>query len=151
MDDSKYVVFSLAEELYGLPIERVEQILTDQATIRIPRTPKMLKGIFELRGETIAAVDLRERFEFDPREEPGNMVIASTQVGRVAFRVDGVDGIYDFEECERESNPALAGHPSDQFMSGVGKRDGKLVLLLDPEKLLPQNLEKSVAKASKAA
>lgn len=151
MSDQKYVVFQVAEEFFGLPIERVEQILTDQAVTRVPRTPKMVQGIFELRGKTIASVDLRTRFDFAPRTEPGNMVVATTPAGWVAFRVDKVDGICEFTEESTEESPRLVAEIDDRFMTGVGKNNGKLVVLLDADQLLTNEVEKSIKKHVQAA
>lgn len=150
MEERKYVVFSLADELYGLPIESVERILADQATTRIPRTAKMMLGVFELRGETIAAIDLRERFEFPAYEAQGNMVVVLTEGGRVAFRVDGVDGIHTFDESTIDDSPGSVKKADDDFMAAIGKHEGRLVVLLDPDHVLPKKLEGSVKKAAKS-
>lgn len=144
MEDRKHVVFNLAGELYGLPIESVERILTDQKTTKIPRTPKMVLGVFELRGETIAAVDLRQRFGFPEREEAGNFVVALTQKGRVALRVDGVDGIYDFSEENADEAPQMIKGQDDEFLAAVGKQGDRLVVLLEPDHVLPAAVESKI-------
>ena len=61
--ETKYVVFQLDKERFGVPIDAVERILPSQEVTRLPRTPKMMLGVFDLRGSTIPAVDARLRFD----------------------------------------------------------------------------------------
>lgn len=147
MSEQKHVVFRLADELYGLPIESVERILDEQKTTRIPRTPKMMLGVFDLRGETIAAVDLRSRFEFPENLGPSNFIVALGRYGRVALRVDAVDGIYDFDETSTDESPEYVKGEKDAFLRGIGKQGERLVVLLDPAHVLPESLGKAAAKA----
>ena len=62
MSEKKFIVFLLANERYGIPIEAVERILPEQNPTPIPKSPEMFLGVFDLRGETIPAIDLRTRF-----------------------------------------------------------------------------------------
>ncbi|MFN3962449.1 MAG: chemotaxis protein CheW, partial [Fimbriimonadaceae bacterium] len=61
MAESKYVVFSIGSELFGLEIEFTERILTAQKETRIPRSPAAMLGLFDLRGRTIPVFDLALR------------------------------------------------------------------------------------------
>ena len=54
MSETKYVVFQLGAERYGLPIDSVERILPSQSVTKLPKTPKMMLGVFDMRGETIS-------------------------------------------------------------------------------------------------
>lgn len=150
MSEKKFVVFSLADEQYGLPIESVERILPDQKTTRIPRTAKMMLGVFELRGETIPAIDLRQRFEFEEGVLGGNFVVVLTEAGRVALRVDGVDGIYDFDDEQIDESPSSLKREGDEFIAAIGKRGDRLVVLLNPDRVLPKQVEGAAMRASRS-
>jgi purine-binding chemotaxis protein CheW len=140
-------VFRLGEERYGLPIESVERILPDQTVTKIPRAPKMVLGVFELRGVTLPAIDARARFDLEPCAESKNMVVVLSDAGRCAFRVDSVDGIFTFDESEIDEAGVSIGGKADAFLNGIGKKDGRLTVLLDPEKLVPEQVQKKIAAA----
>jgi len=147
MAETKYVVFKLADELYGVPIGRVERILPEQAVTRLPKTPKMLLGVFDLRGETVPAIDLRCRFDLEERAEAANFVVLQTASGRCAFRVDGVDGIVTLGDDEVEESPDLFD-TKDDFVLGIGKDRDRLIVLVESDEIIPRNLSAKVASNS---
>lgn len=144
MTERKYVVFRLAGESYGVPIERVERILPAQAVTRLPKTPPALLGVFELRGRSIPAFDLRLRLDLPAATDEGTMVVAQTSAGRCAFLVDHVEGIYAFDESQVDyEGTALA--KDDPFAAGIARHGGRLVLLLNPDEVVPEELRAQVA------
>jgi purine-binding chemotaxis protein CheW len=150
MAENKYVVFKLADEHYGIAIAQVERILPEQSVTKLPKTPKMLLGIFDLRGDTVAAVDLRRRLEMPDGEGQGNFVVVQTPFGRCALHVDAVDGIVDLPDADINREFNLTKGVKDEFIFGVGKAGDKLVVLLEPEYLIPDNLQKQITKVSAA-
>lgn len=148
MTETKYVIFKLGSERYGLPIASVERILPTQAITKLPRTPKMMLGIFELRGSTIPVLDARMRFDLDGTFEAKNFVVVLTPNGRCALRVDEVDGIVTLVENEIEENPALFDGKNDDFLFAIGKQSDRLMILLDPEHIVPSALRAKVQAAA---
>lgn len=149
MSEKKYVVFQLDEELYGVPIDKVERILPQQSITPIPRTPKMLLGVFDIRGETIPAIDLRERFEMDANSSDHNQFIVVLQdTGRCAWQVDGVTGIFSFDETDIEDSPSLVKGVDDQFLAGVGRHNDRLVVMLDCDHVVPGEVTHTLAAAA---
>jgi len=144
--ESKYVVFKLGGEFYGLGIGEVERILPDQHVTKVPKTPKAMLGIFELRGETLPAMDLRARFDMKPNDEVGNFVVITTPEGRCALRVDGLDGIMTFSDTDISTDTAFLKKSGEEFIEGIGQQGDKLVLLLNASELLPAKLKKEVLK-----
>ncbi|MBL8065498.1 MAG: purine-binding chemotaxis protein CheW [Chthonomonadaceae bacterium] len=142
MESGKHVIVRLGQELFGIPVLAVETILNDQKVTRVPRAPKLLLGVFELRGRTLSAIDLRTRLEQPPFEGDAKHVVVDTPVGSVSIRVDKVEGIWEFDDVE-PSESLLSCH--DQFLSGIGKRGGVLVTILDPQHLLSDQLKKKLA------
>lgn len=139
MAERKFVVFQLADEWYGVPIERVERILEDQAVTRLPRLPQLYLGVFDLRGDTVPALDLRDRFGLGAREGQASMVIVQLETGRCAWRVDGVAGIFSLSEADIEESPALLRTKQDDFLAGVGKHKEKLIVLLEADHVVPES------------
>lgn len=149
MSESKYVVFQLDEELYGVPIDKVERILPQQSITSIPRTPKMLLGVFDIRGETIPAIDLRERFDMPSHDSDRNQLIVVLQdTGRCAWQVDGVTGIFSFDESDIEDSPTLVKGVDDQFLAGVGRHNDRLVVMLDCDHVVPHEINNTLAVAA---
>ena len=149
MTESTYVVFHLADERYALPIGSVERILANQTPTRIPRTPPMFLGLFDLRGETLAALDLRQRLEMPIRDGEANFIVIGTPQGRVALRVDHVEGICRFEDDMIDEAPAFLQAKDDPFLQAVARRQDALVVLLDPGHTVPSKLETTLNKAGK--
>ncbi len=151
MDGQKYVVFCIGKELYSLPVTHVERILGEQPTTRIPRTPKMVLGVFDLRGETLPAIDLRARFEFPEFDGSGSYVVVQNSEAKFALRVDSIEAIWEFGADEIEPKPSFVRGDADEFMSGVVKHEDRLVVVLDPEHVIPKHVEAKVAKLKVAA
>lgn len=148
MAENKYVIFKLGNERYGLPIASVERILPVQEVTRIPKTPKMLIGVFELRGSTIPTIDARMRFEMPEANDARNFVVILTEEGRCALRVDIVDGILSFEEGEIDENSSLVDDRNDDMLAGIGKQGEELTVLLDPLHLVPKAMRSKLAVAA---
>lgn len=148
MAETKYVVFQLDTELYGVPINRVERILEDQVVTRIPKLASLFLGVFDLRGQTVPALDLRRRFDLPVRHEKGAMVVVLLESGRCAWRVDQVAGIFSFDEADIEESPRLVKAEKDDFLSGVGKKGEKLVVLLDADFVIPDQARRDLVLAA---
>jgi purine-binding chemotaxis protein CheW len=151
MAESKYVVFSIGSELFGLEIEFTERILTAQKETRIPRSPAAMLGLFDLRGRTIPVFDLALRLDYGQPSKGGNDVVVADAECPYALRVDQVVGIVTLTEENQEDADEQFTRRDDPFVSGVGKWDEKLILLLNPEALLPSKLRAKAEKLAQAA
>ncbi len=149
--EHKHVVFRLGPDFFGLPIESVERILNAQTVTRVPQTPAMVMGVFELRGETLPAVDLRARFNLEIDPSPGQFIVVAQEGGSVAVRVDAVDGIAVLDDSKVEPPQDWLKEKEDDFVLGVAQSEGRLVLILRPEHLIPANVRKSLNKGKTAA
>ncbi len=151
MAESKYVVFSIGSELFGLEIEFTERILTAQKETRIPRSPAAMLGLFDLRGRTIPVFDLALRLDYGQPSKGGNDVVVADADCPYALRVDQVVGIVTLTEENQEDADEQFTRRDDPFVSGIGKWDEKLILLLNPEALLPSKLRAKAEKLAQAA
>lgn len=144
MDEGKHVIIALGKEYFGIPILKVEAILNDQHPVRMPRTPKMLLGVFQLRGKTLAAIDLRLRLDMPEREGEAKFVVMQTPSGPVSLRVDSVVGISELDPGTFTTPDSILGEAEDAFLAGVARVGDKLVAILNMEYIVPQKLEKKV-------
>jgi purine-binding chemotaxis protein CheW len=151
MEDQKFVQFELNGEQFGLNIASVERIMAEVKATPMPRSPKILLGVFDLRGSTVPIVDLRRRFDFAERSDKGSFVVAHSSVGRFALRVDKVIGIVSIAEDKIEDQPEAWQNQEDPFIQSIAKTDSGLVALLDPENVIPKNVASKIAKLEKKA
>ncbi len=139
-DEKAFLVFRLGEEEYGLPIEAVAEVAAapDQVT-RVPRTPKFLAGVVNLRGDVLPVIDQRQRFELGPAPDPRRrrLVVLRTARCRAALLVDSVRQVLRLPGEAIGPAPDIA-QEAGRLIVGVAnlEHDGRLVLLLDPDELL---------------
>jgi len=129
------VVFSLAEEEYGIPITLVQEIIRYSAPRPIPGSPFHVEGVINLRGRIIPVVDLRARFGMGgERPEEAKIVIVEMETMVVGVVVDEVREVLtvDAAQCE----PAPEGAGDGDYIQAVAKLEGRLVVLLDMPRLL---------------
>ncbi|MCX7799081.1 MAG: chemotaxis protein CheW [Fimbriimonadales bacterium] len=148
MAENKYVVFRLGQEKYAMPIESVERILPRQEVTRLPKSPKVMLGVFEMRGSTLPVIDARLRFELPAGDEAHNFVVVLTQDGRCALSVDRVEGIVTLSEDAIEDKSAILDGKDDGFIRGIGKHGDQLLVVLEPNGLAPKSMKNRLAAAA---
>jgi len=151
----QFVVFRLGDEEFALPIGSVDEVVRvpDQIA-RIPKTPKFLEGVINLRGEVVPVVDQRRRFElpkFTGARERRRMIVVHTERHRAALIVDSVSEVLRVTGDAVEAAPDLAKE-STPLVHGVINlgASGRMVLLLDPAELLSRS-ERGLLDAFSAA
>lgn len=135
-----YLVFRLAGDEFGLPIDTVVEVAQVPAQItRVPRTPKFLEGVVNLRGEVLPIVDQRRRFDMPPAgpEQARRLVVVRTERHRAGVIVDAVSDVLRTRADRIEPPPELTDATA-RLLSGVLNVEGsqRIVLLLDPAELL---------------
>lgn len=149
--EQKFVVFKVDNEIFGLPISDVERILSERPVTRVPRSPKIVTGIFELYGTTIPVVDMRLRFDRTPFEGEAKFVVVFVDEERVALRVDDMSGIYELTEEDVDRDTSFIAHKDDDFIAGIGKHGEELILLIEPKNLIPAKDRQKTLKLVQAA
>ena len=135
---NKYLTFWADNQLYGMPIRDIEQIIQMQPIISIPEFPPYAKGIIRLRGEVIPTVDMRLRLgkEEIPYNDHTCIIISSVGRGLMGFIVDGVCEVSDIAPDQIASPPVISGGSSNAYLTGIGRDKDKIALLLDPHKIV---------------
>jgi len=135
-----YLVFRLGDDEFGLPIDTVVEVAQVPSPItRVPRTPRFLEGVANLRGETLPIVDQRRRFEMPAVDlgEQRRLVVIRTARHRAGIIVDGVSDVLRARAAQIEPPPELTDAVS-RLVSGILNLEQaqRMVLLLDPGELL---------------
>jgi len=151
-------VFRLGDDEFGLPIDVVDEIarVPDRIT-RVPKAPKFLEGVINLRGDVLPLVDQRRRFDMPKLAEGGgrHVVVVRTERHRAGLIVDSVSGVLRTAADTIEPAPDLTGETTRLVHSVVNlEAAGRLVLLLDPAELLSRSerslLDAFAAKSKRA-
>lgn len=132
----QFCTFFLKEQFFGLPVQQVQEVIRYQEMTRVPLVPDVIRGLINLRGQIVMAVDLRRRFGMEDRPEtelPMNVVVR-TEDGAVSFLVDDIGDVLEMDEQNFERPPdTLQGHTRD-LVRGVYKLQERLLLVLDTDK-----------------
>ncbi|MDY0395748.1 chemotaxis protein CheW [Virgibacillus halophilus] len=134
----KYIVFQLHDQSYGVDVGQVLSIERMEEITPVPKTSEFIKGIINLRGETIPIIDLKERLALEtsnPTEE-NRILIVSVDDTQVGFIVDAATDVLDINDELVESAPRMVGDLKGDFMKGVAKLSDRLLILLDLAKVL---------------
>ena len=134
----QFVAFRLGEELYGIPITQVQEIIQKPQITRLPQMPDFVKGVVNLRGKIVPVVDLRTRFNMPISGEESQVRIIVTQIGTqsVGLVVDSVNRVSNLSEETIEPLPHTFRSVEKEYLEGVGKLADGIIILLNLEKVL---------------
>ncbi len=134
----RYVTFKLDEEVYGINVMQVQEVLRVTEIAPVPGAPDYVLGIINLRGNVVTVVDTRERLGLGAKdmEESTRIVIIEADKMVVGILVDAVAEVVDLRTSEIESPPSVGNDESSKYIQGVASREGELLILVDLNKLL---------------
>ncbi|WP_028575893.1 chemotaxis protein CheW [Desulfonatronovibrio hydrogenovorans] len=141
------VTFKVGEEEFGIEIFSVKEIIRMLDITKVPRAPDFVEGVVNLRGRVIPIIDLRRRFGLEPAERDKNtrIVVIEMEGMSVGFVVDAVSEVLRIPADTVEPPPPVVAGIDAEYISGVGKLESRLLIMLDLDKLLAAD-EKSVLK-----
>ena len=145
--EEQLVVFTLANETYGIAISTVNEIIRMQDITEVPRTPDFVEGVINLRGRIVPVIDLRKRFGLEAAEatQASRIMVVELQGLTVGMIVDSVSEVLRLPTDSIEPTPAIASGVDSAYLKGVGKWDDRLIILLDIEKVLYESEQEEVA------
>ncbi|MEG0617641.1 MAG: chemotaxis protein CheW [Oscillospiraceae bacterium] len=135
--DGKYLTFWTDNQLFGISIANVVQIVGMQKITEVPEYPDYAKGIINLRGAIIPLIDARLRLgkeEIDYNERTC-VIVTDISNSSIGFIVDEVDAVMIIDDDLISPPPKLAG-ASEGYITGIGKLENKVVLIIDTQKLI---------------
>jgi purine-binding chemotaxis protein CheW len=137
-EDRQFVTLTVADQLCGVPVLGVRDILGEQAITRIPLAPGEVAGSLNLRGRIVTAIDLRCRLGLPPAPAgTRRMSVVAEQGGELyALLVDQVSEVMRVPASAFERNPPTLAPIWARFSTGIYRLDGRLLVVLDVGKLL---------------
>lgn len=133
----KYLIFTMDNELYGMEIRYITEIIGIQPITEVPEMPVYIKGITNLRGKIIPVMDARLRFGKEEKDYDDRtcIIVLDTDDVSVGLIVDSVAEVLTIQD-EDIAPPPEVNREGHKFIKGVGKSGGNVKLLLDCHKLL---------------
>lgn len=133
----KYLIFSIEDEMYGMEIRYITEIIGIQPITEVPEMPAYVKGITNLRGKIIPVMDARLRFKKATRAYDGRtcIIVIETNDMSIGLIVDSVAEVLEMEDDDIAPPPELNNN-GHKYIKGIGKAGGDVKLLLDCQKLL---------------
>ncbi|HEY8349319.1 MAG TPA: chemotaxis protein CheW [Clostridia bacterium] len=135
----KYLIFRLEGDEFGIEISKISTIIEkDMDITRVPRQPAFLKGVINLRGEIIPVLSLRLKFGLpdDVYNEDTRIIIIKLDDLSVGLIVDSVAEVVELDDETTESVSNISGEKTFEYLKGVGKLNGRIITLLDLEKIV---------------
>jgi purine-binding chemotaxis protein CheW len=153
IDMNQYLTFKLDDEVFGLAIGKVREVLDFTTVTRVPRTPEYMRGVINLRGSVVPVVDLHMKFGLAQTEKTVNTCIIIVEIdieGEVTILgalADSVQEVVELEPDQIEAAPKIGTKLNTEFIKGMGKREEQFVILLDIDKVFSHDELSQVQRA----
>jgi purine-binding chemotaxis protein CheW len=144
---SDYVTFTTAGQMFGLPIECVQDVFKPSSITRVPLAGPEIAGVLNLRGRIVTAIELRSRLGLAARDA-GQVPMAIGIESRgesFGLLVDTVGEVLKLPDEEREPNPINLDRNLGRVSAGVYRLDGHLLVVLDIDRVLELSPEAAAA------
>ncbi len=137
----QYLTFKLGNEVFGIDVAKVREVLDFTTITEIPRTPEFMSGVINLRGSVVPVVDLRLCFQMSKTERTRNTCIVvvevllegeATVIGALA---DSVEEVIDLEPEQIQPAPRIGTQIRTDFIKGMGKRESQFIMILDIDRV----------------
>ena len=141
-EDGQYLTFMLGGEMYAIGILNIKEIIEYGQVTEVPMMPAFIRGIINLRGRVVPVVNLLARFGKPSSETTKRSCIVIIETGTederqdIGVLVDSVSEVLDIPASEIEPAPSFGAKIRSDFISGMGKVDGKFVVMLSVDKVL---------------
>jgi purine-binding chemotaxis protein CheW len=151
MDDNPqltdYVTFTTADQIFGLPIARVQEVFRPARITRVPLAGAQIAGVLNLRGRIVTAIDMRSRLGLQAREEGlVPMAIGIESCGEsFGLLVDTLGEVLRLSDSDIEANPVNLDRRLAGVSTGGHRLDGQLLVVLDVDRVLDVSTEAAAA------
>jgi purine-binding chemotaxis protein CheW len=135
--DERYLGFMLGQERFAIPLLQVKEVIGVPEFTRMPFAPSYFKGLLNLRGQVIATIDLRQKFQFSAKPSPENAVIVcDVDDVMMGAMVDSVDFVFRASEDQIQTRIDVDSSMKADHIAGLFHHKSGLVIMLDLRKVL---------------
>jgi len=136
--DLQLVGFRIGDETFGVRIGSVREIVRVPEITSVPNAPDTIEGVINLRGKIIPVMDLRKRFghaEIQP-DKKNRILVVELDNKLIGLMVHSASEVLKIPPSDIESPGSVFADADSSYVTGVGKLNGRLIILLDISKLL---------------
>lgn len=141
LQTTQYLTFTLADEVFAVDVARVREILEMPSITKVPQVPDFMLGVINLRGCVVPVIDLRLKFGMKETAQTVNTCIIVVEVAMDGENIvlgslaDSVQEVIEMEPSQIEAAPHIGTNLKTDFIKGMGKHDGRFVMILDIDKV----------------
>ncbi len=142
IERDQYLVFIVKAQEFGIQAMRVQEISALLETTEVPNAPPYIEGIMNLRGHLASVINFRKKFGFEPKEYDEDTRIIMTEHKRfpIGILVDSVEEVIKIPDEKVQKLPETTTTAmSEEYITGVGMMEGRLIILLDADKVLTKH------------
>lgn len=141
LETTQYLTFTLGAEVFAVDVARVREILEMPGITKVPQVPEFMRGVINLRGCVVPVIDLRLKFGMAETAQTVNTCIIVVEVAMAGENIvlgalaDSVQEVIEMEPSQIEAAPHIGTHLNTEFIKGMGKHDGRFVMILDIDRV----------------
>ena len=139
---NQYFTFTLGEEDFALEIGKVREVVDYTAITKVPRMPKFLRGVINLRGNVVPVIDLRLKLGMSATEKTVDTciviveIVIDDELMQMGALADSVKAVIDLDPSQIDPPPKLGTQLRSDFIRGMGKQDEKFIIILEIDRVL---------------
>jgi purine-binding chemotaxis protein CheW len=144
---TEYVTALIGEQLFGLPISRVQDVFMLDRLTRVPLAPPEIAGVLNLRGRIVTAIDMRSRLGLGKRDHDGRPMAIGIEFNGESYGllIDTIGEVLKVADDTREANPVNLDPRLARVSAGVHQLEGQLLVVLDVDRVLDKGGEAMAA------
>jgi purine-binding chemotaxis protein CheW len=144
---TEYVTVMIGDQLFGLPISRVQDVFMPDRLTRVPLASPEIAGVLNLRGRIVTAIDMRRRLGLPPRSDGRPPMAVGIELKGESYGVliDTVGEVLKLADGTREPNPVNLDQHLARVSAGVHRLEGQLLVILDVDRVLEMGSESLAA------
>ncbi|MBF0126503.1 MAG: purine-binding chemotaxis protein CheW [Magnetococcales bacterium] len=138
---TQYLTFMLGTEVFAVDIAKIREVLEFTTVTKVPRTPAFMCGVINLRGSVVPVVDMRLKFRMDKTDKTVNTCIIILEIAQddgvvvMGALADSVREVMELGPDQIEPPPKIGLRLRADFLKGMGKDDGRFIMILDIDKI----------------
>lgn len=140
-DCTMLVTMRVDQQLFGIPVLHVRDVLREQKVARIPLAASEIAGSINLRGRIVTVINVRDRLKLMPKkdQEPHMFVVVENHQELYSLMVDSVGDVMNIPDSHIEKVPANLSSSWKEVASGIHRLEDELLVIIDPKALLGVN------------
>jgi purine-binding chemotaxis protein CheW len=137
-DATEFVTVAIGDQLFGLPISRVQDVFVPDRLTRVPLAPPDIAGLLNLRGRIVTAIDMRARLGLGPRARGQEVMAIGIEVRGESYGllVDSVGEVVNLSTQAMEPKPANLESNLARVATGIHRLESQLLVVLDVDRVL---------------